>query len=650
MAGGEEIILDPNQCIPKRNQKYASECTEVFLSNRGGTAVSNHFDRFTNLEVLWLNGNQLPRLDNLEENKRIREIYIQDNRIVSLACVRNFTFLRVLLASNNQIRNLEKQLTLLSRSAFLKKLDLFDNPVAEEPDYRMRLIYFVPQVEILDRHTVKLEERNKAAEVVPNLDKAFGPGAEKVQRKVQTHSLVETDCFRRDAAIKKRREEAEEALYQSYAQVQAASSSTADIKATDIFKLAPCHGALGGEHWDYKPEGRVNRELSRPSPWEKHEMRRHIESLASRCSADFAAAPPQQCKAGHALKEECCKALSTCGACNNTSNGGKQFAKGTMMWRCEPCQFQICQNCKEKPKLSKTDVDALTELLATEGLEDVGRVLSDARPLRMPGPGKDLARTASRGGTKKKIKDLSEKKHPLDELLQDSEAKMHVTKVADWLLSLEWPRHHDGSLDEKINKCYREAQRGELASRVASCANMAAAQEAMQGWNSAALRLEGSKTLKQELNSIARDPRATKATYTVTVDTTAEMLGLAGDAGRAGTLSVKSIDKDGLVAAWNSAHPTMKVGVGDQVVEVNGVTGSSKKISDELKKSQSLTLTLRRSASLSEARKTRAERGPPKRQDVFHQTFLQPRRAVDEATGKVVLTVAHETRPLTIGG
>ena len=35
----------------------------------------------------------------------------------------------VLLASGNQLRNLDKQLTLLSRFAFLKKLDLFENPV-----------------------------------------------------------------------------------------------------------------------------------------------------------------------------------------------------------------------------------------------------------------------------------------------------------------------------------------------------------------------------------------------------------------------------------------------------------------------------------------------------------------------------------------
>ena len=56
------------------------------------------------------------------------QIYLQNNRLVSLAGLRSFKFLKVLLASGNQLRNLDKQLALLSKFAFLKKLDLFDNP------------------------------------------------------------------------------------------------------------------------------------------------------------------------------------------------------------------------------------------------------------------------------------------------------------------------------------------------------------------------------------------------------------------------------------------------------------------------------------------------------------------------------------------
>ena len=114
---------------------------------------------------------------------------------MSLNGLRNFKFLRVLLASKNQLRNLDKQIALLAKFAFMKKLDLFDNPVAEEPDYRLRLIYHVPQVEILDKHAVKGEERVRADQVVPNLDKVSLAKAEKPKRKSVSHSAMEKTCF-----------------------------------------------------------------------------------------------------------------------------------------------------------------------------------------------------------------------------------------------------------------------------------------------------------------------------------------------------------------------------------------------------------------------------------------------------------------------
>lgn len=209
MAHGDSkalVTLDPYTCIPKRNRKYASECSEVHLCKQGAEDLSENFQHFTNLEVVWFSGNRLSRINNLETNFRIREVYVENNRLVSLAGLKSFKFLRVLLASGNQLRNLDKQLATLSRFAFLKKLDLFDNPVAEEPDYRLRLIYRVPQVDILDKHAVKGPERLRADEVVPNLDKVSATKAEKPKRKIITHSALEKICFREARDIRERRQ------------------------------------------------------------------------------------------------------------------------------------------------------------------------------------------------------------------------------------------------------------------------------------------------------------------------------------------------------------------------------------------------------------------------------------------------------------
>jgi hypothetical protein len=35
----------------------------------------------------------------------------------------------------------------------LKNLNLFGNPIAEEPEYRSRVIHALPSIEIFDRHS-----------------------------------------------------------------------------------------------------------------------------------------------------------------------------------------------------------------------------------------------------------------------------------------------------------------------------------------------------------------------------------------------------------------------------------------------------------------------------------------------------------------
>jgi len=213
-TGPSVVTLDPYQCVPKKNRKYASECSEVHLNNLGAEAISEDFEHFSSLEVVWFSGNRLSWIGNLDANRRIREIYLQDNRLVSLNGIRHLKFLRVLLASNNQLRNLDKQLAILTRFGFLSKLDLFDNPVAEEPDYRLRIIYHLPQVEILDRRSVKGPERIKADEVVPKMDQvaAAKPEGKKRVPAWLDHSPLERSCFRTAGQIATQRKRAEDLL------------------------------------------------------------------------------------------------------------------------------------------------------------------------------------------------------------------------------------------------------------------------------------------------------------------------------------------------------------------------------------------------------------------------------------------------------
>ena len=99
-------------------------------------------------------GHQLQNLDDIASNFRVKELYSQNNQLSNVEGIRRFKFLQVLLIGDNQLRDLDVFLEFLSKFAFLEQLDLFGNPLAEEPDYRLKIIKMMPQIKILDRHQV----------------------------------------------------------------------------------------------------------------------------------------------------------------------------------------------------------------------------------------------------------------------------------------------------------------------------------------------------------------------------------------------------------------------------------------------------------------------------------------------------------------
>jgi Leucine-rich repeat (LRR) protein len=147
---------NPWTILPVKNAKYARDLTEVHLSDRDLDLLEK-FPDFPNLEVVWLNNNkvipshlkllfQLRNLDGMTTNFRIKKVYCQDNSLENVQGITKFKFLDTLLISNNRLRSLDKFLVFLQRFAFLNHLDLFGNPLAEEPDYRLKIIYLMPQI------------------------------------------------------------------------------------------------------------------------------------------------------------------------------------------------------------------------------------------------------------------------------------------------------------------------------------------------------------------------------------------------------------------------------------------------------------------------------------------------------------------------
>jgi len=149
-------IGDPWSVIPIKNALYAKDCTEIDLSGRNLDSLQN-FEDFPNLELLFLNRNRLGNLDALKSNFRLKKICAVENQLVNVDVIKSFKFIEVLLFSNNQLKDLNHLLSILSKLTFLKQLALDGNPVAEEPKYRLRIIAQMPKLHVLDRHGIYIQ-------------------------------------------------------------------------------------------------------------------------------------------------------------------------------------------------------------------------------------------------------------------------------------------------------------------------------------------------------------------------------------------------------------------------------------------------------------------------------------------------------------
>lgn len=65
-------LSDPHAELPIKNHKYVKNCTELYLAQRGIDKIA-HFEAFVNLEVLWINDNQVRTCD-LRTSKGARAI------------------------------------------------------------------------------------------------------------------------------------------------------------------------------------------------------------------------------------------------------------------------------------------------------------------------------------------------------------------------------------------------------------------------------------------------------------------------------------------------------------------------------------------------------------------------------------------------
>lgn len=100
----------------------------------------------TNLEVLSMSLNEVSELGAISNCRRLTELYLRKNYIRDI----------------NQVLH-------LSRLPYLEVLNLSDNPISRDPNYRRFVIAAIPPLERLDDRDITDEERDDALRVFPQL-------------------------------------------------------------------------------------------------------------------------------------------------------------------------------------------------------------------------------------------------------------------------------------------------------------------------------------------------------------------------------------------------------------------------------------------------------------------------------------------------
>ena len=206
------------------NEKYVKDCTELFLAHVPGTVrpkfdTLSGFERFVNLESLWVSGTNVEALTGLEHNFRIVELRAAGCWIESLkgSSLPKLRFLRHLSLERNYLADLQETVGQLAGFNFLEYLNLSGNPCASgSPAYRRYVVYHCKQLKTLDLHEVTDAERKAAkleygdSDAVTAATVGFGTRfIPKERKKVKpgTPSATEKFVVAQAAKIRAKREE-----------------------------------------------------------------------------------------------------------------------------------------------------------------------------------------------------------------------------------------------------------------------------------------------------------------------------------------------------------------------------------------------------------------------------------------------------------
>ncbi|XP_045928521.1 leucine-rich repeat and guanylate kinase domain-containing protein isoform X3 [Micropterus dolomieu] len=110
------------------------------------------------LTNLCLRGNQLERIEGLENLKSLQVLDLSLNRITSLSGLQNLHLLGSINLEKNLVSEIQ-ECKHIHDLFLLRDFNLLGNPVQEQPDYRLAVVFLLQHLTVLDQDKVTAEEK-----------------------------------------------------------------------------------------------------------------------------------------------------------------------------------------------------------------------------------------------------------------------------------------------------------------------------------------------------------------------------------------------------------------------------------------------------------------------------------------------------------
>ena len=147
--------------LAKRMRAKPNEVEELVMDRKNIKEIQpEELEPFMNLQYLYLNHNQLTVLSGLNHLVRLKVLDARDNNISDVRLTEQH-FLKELYLARNKLRNLDEFLPKVAHLRELRVLDLRENSVALENDYRKVVVRTFPELVNLDGHPVTARERQR---------------------------------------------------------------------------------------------------------------------------------------------------------------------------------------------------------------------------------------------------------------------------------------------------------------------------------------------------------------------------------------------------------------------------------------------------------------------------------------------------------